>query len=58
MHHIKWHDNRRYVTCGYPDGDKKDIQSCVVYNSEYFNIDRAIKWIFCNLKYSYMKTIE
>jgi DNA primase len=37
MHHIKWHDNKRYITCGFPDGDNQ--KACVIYNSEYFNIE-------------------
>lgn len=37
MHHIKWHDNRRYITCGFNDGDNQ--KACVIFNSEYFNID-------------------
>jgi DNA primase len=37
MHHIKWHDNRRYITCGFPDGNNQ--KGCTIFNSEYFNID-------------------
>ena len=37
MHHIKWHDGKRYITCGFPDGDNQ--KACVIFNSEFFNID-------------------
>jgi DNA primase len=37
MHHIKWHDNRRYITCAFPDGDNQ--KACIVYNSERLNIE-------------------
>ena len=36
MHHIKWHDNKKYITCGMPDGDNK--QSTVIYNNEFLNV--------------------
>lgn len=38
MHHIKWHDGNRYITCGFPDGD--NTKSCVIYcDNEYYNVD-------------------
>jgi DNA primase len=37
MHDIKWHDNKRYLTCAWPDGDNKN--GCVIYNSEYLNVE-------------------
>lgn len=38
MHHIKQHDNGRYITCGFPDGDNN--KSCVVFcDTEYYNVD-------------------
>lgn len=36
MHHIKWHDNNSYITCGMPDGDNP--QSTVIYNNEVLNV--------------------
>lgn len=36
MHHIKWHDNNTYVTCGMPDGDNP--QSTTVYNNLSLNV--------------------
>ena len=36
MHKIKWHDNRRYITCAFPDGDNPN--GCVVYNNENLNV--------------------
>jgi len=37
MHKIKWHDNHRYITCAFPDGDNP--HGCIIYNSEFFNIE-------------------
>jgi DNA primase len=37
MHKLKWHDNKRYITCAFPDGDNPS--GCVIYNSEYLNIE-------------------
>lgn len=36
MHHIKWHDNNSYITCGMPDGDNP--QSTTVYNNPSLNV--------------------
>lgn len=36
MHHIKWHDNNSYITCGMPDGDNP--QSTTVYNNSTLNV--------------------
>lgn len=36
MHHIKWHDNKSYITCGMPDGDNP--QSTTIYNNESLNV--------------------
>ena len=36
MHHIKWHDNKGYITCGVPDGDNPS--STVIYNNEFLNV--------------------
>lgn len=36
MHHIKWHDNKSYITCGMPDGDNP--QSTTVYNNFTLNV--------------------
>lgn len=36
MHHIKWHNNNSYITCGMPDGDNP--QSTVIYNNEALNV--------------------
>ena len=36
MHHIKWHDNNSYITCGMPDGDNP--QSTTVYNNSSLNV--------------------
>lgn len=37
MRKIKWHDNRRYITCAFPNGDNPN--GCVIYNNEFFNIE-------------------
>lgn len=36
MHHIKWHDNSSYITCGMPDGDNP--QSTTIYNNPFLNV--------------------
>lgn len=36
MHHIKWHDNNSYITCGMPDGDNP--QSTTIYNNFTLNV--------------------
>lgn len=36
MHHIKWHDNKSYITCGMPDGDNP--QSTTIYNNFTLNV--------------------
>lgn len=36
MHHIKWHNNNSYVTCGMPDGD--NLQSTTIYNDPSLNV--------------------
>lgn len=37
MHHIQWHSNRSYITCGMPDGDNPS--STVVYcDSSFLNV--------------------
>lgn len=36
MHHITWHDNNKYITCGMPDGDNKN--STTIYNNPSLNV--------------------
>ena len=36
MHHIKWHSNNSYVTCGVPNGDNP--HSTTVYNNNFLNV--------------------
>jgi DNA primase len=36
MHNIKFHDNNRYITCSYPNGDNR--AGCVIYLSDYLNV--------------------
>ena len=36
MHHIKWHNNNSYISCGMPNGDNP--QSTVIYNNETLNV--------------------
>jgi DNA primase len=49
MHKIKWHDCRRYLTCAFPNGDNPS--GCVIYNSEYFNIESYTRDIQNNVGY-------
>jgi hypothetical protein len=36
MHHIRWHGNRKYITCAMPDGDNP--ASTTIYNNENLNV--------------------
>lgn len=36
MHHIRWCDGNKYITCAMPDGDNPS--STVIYNNEHFNV--------------------
>ena len=36
MHNIKFHDNNRYITCSYPDGNNP--AGCIVYLTENLNV--------------------